>query len=249
MTIAFLIIVGGLGFAVHHDLFSGKKQKTLHTKLVVLTTLFLLLGGTLVIFLLERYNPQTLAGMSLSGQWLNAFFQSATSRTAGYLSFSQAQMTDMGALMTILLMFVGGSPGSTAGGIKTTTLAVLVLSTFNQIRGRDELEVFNRTISKETIIRATTIIILSLFWVLLVSSLITLIEDAAYLPVLYETVSAFGTVGLTMDLTPSLESSSKVLLILSMYMGRLGPITLAYALFQSKKHKTTTSASGKVMIG
>lgn len=247
--ISLLIISGGLGFAVHSDVLSGKRQKTLHSKLVVITTGLLLILGTVAFFLLERSNQGTLAGLSLVDQFSNAFFQSATSRTAGFFSLDQNAMTEVGVLGTIALMFVGGSPGSTAGGLKTTTLAVLVLSTVQQLRGREELVVFHRRISKETILRATTIMVLSVCWVTTVAVILSLWERIPFLPALYESVSAFATVGLTMNLTPDLENPSKILVMLSMYAGRLGPVTLAYALFQDKKDITTKSANGKVMIG
>lgn len=249
LPIAFLIIIGGLGFGVYLDFFTHKRQKSLHTKLVIGMTAILLIGGMIGFFLLEDANANTIAQQSVSTQWLNAFFQSATTRTAGFFSFGQAQMLEMSVILTVLLMLIGGSPAGTAGGMKTTTVAVLLLSTYSQLRGKEDVEIFHRTISKETVLRATTIIILSLFWVMTVSLIITIVENIAFLQALFETVSAFATVGLTMDLTTHLTSLSKILLILSMYIGRVGPVTIAYALFKTKKRKETTSANGKVMVG
>ena len=248
IAIALLIIIGGLGFGVYMDLFTSKR-KSLHTKLALSMTAILLVGGTILFLFLENGNAKTLEGQNVFSQVLNAFFQSATTRTAGFFSIQQTNMMELSLIATIILMLIGGSPAGTAGGMKTTTVAVLILSTIAQLRDREETEIFNRSISKNTALRATTIIILSLFWVMVVSSIISYIENIRFLPSIFETVSAFATVGLSMDLTTELGNISKVLLIISMYIGRVGPITIAYALFRSKKRTLTKNANGKVMVG
>lgn len=250
LTIAFLIVIGGLGFGVYLDLFSRKKhQITLHTKLVLTITAFLLVSGTILFFFLEDGNPSTMQEMPLWAKWMAAFFQSVTTRTAGYYSIAQGGMYEVTAVLSIILMFIGGSPAGTAGGIKTTTFAVLLLSTRAQLKGQEKIEVFNRTISSDVVTRALTIIMLGLCWVIGLSFFISVTEGFAFITTLFETVSAFATVGLTIDLTPELSAISKALLSLTMYMGRVGPVTLAYALIKRRKPKDSVNAYGNVMVG
>lgn len=250
LTIAFLIVIGGLGFGVYLDLFSRKKhQITLHTKLVLSITAILLVSGTILIFFIEDGNPATMHELPIWAKWMAAFFQSVTTRTAGYYSISQGGMYEVTAVLSIILMFIGGSPAGTAGGIKTTTFAVLLLSTRAQLKGQEKIEVFNRTISSDVVTRALTIIMLGLCWVIGLSFFISVTEGFAFITTLFETVSAFATVGLTIDLTPELSAISKALLSLTMYMGRVGPVTLAYALIKRRKPKDSVNAYGNVMVG
>ncbi len=251
LTIAFLIILGGLGFGVYLDVFSRKKNRvmTLHTKLVLMITAGLLISGTVFFFLLEDRNPETMLGMPVWSKWMAAFFQSVTTRTAGYYSIPQGGIYEVSAMLTIFLMFIGGSPASTAGGIKTTTFGVLLLSTRAQLRGEENIEVFRRSISSDVVMRALAIIMIALGWVVFVSTFLAFHENAPYVTALYETVSAFATVGLTIDFTPDLSTVSKALLSLTMYMGRVGPVTLAYALIKRRKPKDSVNAYGNVMVG
>ncbi len=250
LTIAFLIVIGGLGFGVYLDLFSRKKhQITLHTKLVLSITAILLVSGTILIFFIEDGNPATMHELPTWAKWMAAFFQSVTTRTAGYYSIAQGGMYEVTAVLSIILMFIGGSPAGTAGGIKTTTFAVLLLSTRAQLKGQEKIEVFNRTISSDVVTRALTIIMLGLCWVIGLSFFISVTEGFAFITTLFETVSAFATVGLTIDLTPELSAISKALLSLTMYMGRVGPVTLAYALIKRRKPKDSVNAYGNVMVG
>ncbi|NLK57656.1 MAG: Trk family potassium uptake protein [Tissierellia bacterium] len=250
LTIAALIIAGGLGFSVHMDLFRrNRKRWQLHTKLVLSMTMFLLAGGTLLFFLIESKNPATWATLPVWERWQAAFFQSVTTRTAGFYSVSQSNLTEISLVLSIFLMFIGGSPAGTAGGIKTTTFAVLLLSTRAQIQGASHIEVFKRSIHSDVVMRALTMIMIALVWVISISFILAVKENIPYLQSIYETVSAFATVGLTMDLTPRLSTLSKVLLAITMYAGRVGPVTLAYALIQRKKKADYRSAEGNVMVG
>ena len=221
LTIAFLIILGGLGFGVYLDVFSRKKNRvmTLHTKLVLMITAGLLISGTVFFFLLEDRNPETMLGMPVWSKWMAAFFQSVTTRTAGYYSIPQGGIYEVSAMLTIFLMFIGGSPA------------------------------FRRSISSDVVMRALAIIMIALGWVVFVSTFLAFHENAPYVTALYETVSAFATVGLTIDFTPDLSTVSKALLSLTMYMGRVGPVTLAYALIKRRKPKDSVNAYGNVMVG
>lgn len=251
LTVSALVIVGGLGFGVYLDLFTKKRQKhkSLHTKLVLVITGILLLFGTLLFFVMEDGNPNTMAHMPLWGKWLNAFFQSVTTRTAGFNALPQQSMYEVSGVLTIFLMFVGGSPGGTAGGIKTTTLGVLLLAMRSQIRGEPTIHAFNRSISSDVVMRSLTIIMLSMSWILFVSFFIALRENTVYTRALYETVSAFGTVGLSLDFTGQLSVSSKLLLTITMFLGRLGPVTIAYAIIRKRKPSDVVNAYGNVMVG
>ena len=162
---------------------------------------------------------------------------------------SQSNLTEISLVLSIFLMFIGGSPAGTAGGIKTTTFAVLLLSTRAQIQGASHIEVFKRSIHSDVVMRALTMIMIALVWVISISFILAVKENIPYLQSIYETVSAFATVGLTMDLTPRLSTLSKVLLAITMYAGRVGPVTLAYALIQRKKKADYRSAEGNVMVG
>ena len=250
LTVSFLIVSGGLGFGVYLDVFNRKTRRvSLHTKLVLAVSGLLLLSGALLFYFIENGNPETLGHLSQGSRWLGAFFQSVTTRTAGFFSFSQSGMYEISAVLSILLMFVGGSPAGTAGGIKTTTVAVLFLSMRAQLRGDEQIAVFGHGIAADVVMRALTIIMLGLLWVTGVSFVIAAGENISYVPALFETVSAFGTVGLTMDLTPELGTCSKILLAFTMYAGRVGPVTLALALVKKKNPGAHAHAEGNVMVG
>lgn len=250
LTISALIIGGGLGFGVYLDIFNkNRRHLSLHTKLVLSMTALLLVLGTILFFMIEESNPATMRDMPLWGKWLAAFFQSVTARTAGYTSLVQSGLHEISAVLTIVLMFIGGGPAGMAGGIKTTTIAVLLLATRAQIRGESSIQVFHRRISFDIVMRSLTIIMVALLWVVMVSFVIAILEQTNYIVSLFETVSAFGTVGLTRDFTPGLSVISKMLLLITMYAGRVGPVTLAFALINRKKRVDYSYAEGNVMVG
>ena len=265
ITIMGLIVLGGLGFYVWIDTYNGLKYKlqekytwhqvwnkmSIHTRLVWLITLGLLIGGCIFFFVVEFNNPATLGSMSFKEKIYAAMFQSVTTRTAGFNTMSLTDMTDTSKLMTIILMFIGGSPASTAGGIKTVTLGVLVLSTIATLKGKDETVIFKRRIPKQIIARALAIIMIILAVVLGMVMLLLFTENFTFIEVLYEVVSALATVGITLGITPSLSFIGKCIIIICMFIGRLGPITIAVALIikQAKNKAIIEYPEEKVMVG
>lgn len=238
LTLSFLVVVGGLGFVVTSELFRRRSFKKIstHSKLVLMMTAILLFLGTIVFYILEK-SGGVLQGESLKGSLLESFFQSVVARTAGFYSVDLSKIKDSTALMLMGLMFVGGSPGSTAGGIKTTTLGVLILSTAAVIRGENEPVVFGRHIGIEVIRKALAIFLVSFGIILSVSFVLTITESAGLVDILYETVSALATVGASKGITAGLTRHGKILITLCMYLGRLGPMTMAFA-FGMKARKS-----------
>jgi trk system potassium uptake protein TrkH len=253
--IGFLIILGGIGFPILLNLYKFIKYKFLsllsilrsgHKKdfipmminvnswLVIYTTLFLLIVGTAFFFIFE--NDHTIKGMALSGKIAHSFFGSVTPRTAGFNSVSMGQLSIATIILTIFLMWVGASPVSTGGGIKTSTFAIAILNAFRIARLKNHIEFHKREIHERSVDRAFAIIILSIVILGCSSLIMNLIEpDKSALKILFECVSAFGTVGLSLGITPMLNDLSKLLLVLLMYMGRMGILTLLFALFKSTK--------------
>lgn len=209
---------------------------------------FLIVFGAIVIFILEFSNAKTLVGLDAGGKVLASFFQSVTSRTAGANSLDIAGLRQATQFFIILLMFIGASPGSTGGGIKTTTFAILVGAVLSMVRGRDDVVIFRYRLAQERIIKALTITMISLLLVVGVTMILSTTEDARFLMILFETTSAFATVGLSMGLTPELTTIGKLLICLTMFAGRLGPITLAYALNRKSK-ELYRHPEGKIIIG
>lgn len=252
LSITTLIILGGLGFGVFTDINVNRnlKKLSLHTKLVLITTAGLIFFGTLSIFLLEYSNPATIAHMPFKDQFFASYFQAITARTAGFATINLGAMTHAAAFVIIILMFIGASPGSTGGGIKTTTFAIILASIWSQVRGNEETTIFYRTIPQLLIQRAFTIFFVFLLLVTCFTLLID-INEPAYTTstVAFEVVSAFSTAGLTLGITPSLSSLSKFLLILAMFLGRVGPVTFALALVMRSKKKKLRYPEGKVSIG
>lgn len=254
LTIMSLIILGGLGFSVIVDVINNKglKRLSLHTKMVFLITALLIGLGFVVFLLLEWNNPETLGGLSIKGKLLAALFQSVTPRTAGFNTVNIAGLTNASLLMTIVLMFIGGSPASTAGGIKTSTLGVIIFMVVSVVKGRDDTELFGRRISRSIVQRALTIGILGLFLVLIFTMLLTITETGfSFLEILFETVSAFGTVGLSMGITPELSYIGRLVIIFLMFAGRVGPLTITFALArQQKRNKGMVKyPEDKVLVG
>jgi trk system potassium uptake protein len=252
LTIAALIIIGGLGFAVWADIYSfrGVKKLSLHTKLVIVTTASLLIIGWALMMVFELNNPATLGPMSLKGKVINSLFASVTPRTAGFNSISTSDMTTPGRFLTIILMFIGGSSGSTAGGIKTTTLSIIILTVIAIIKGKDDTEVFEKRISNDIVRRSFVITTLASILIITVSMLLSISETgASFEYVFYEATSAFGTVGLSLGLTTKLSFIGKILLSFTMYCGRLGPLTLALALAKIKVNSKIRYPEDKVLVG
>lgn len=273
-TIIMLIIIGGLGFTVWDDIIEGiKKRKrlkdlTVHTKLVLIITLILLIVGTILTFVFEQNNIQTIGTNTISEKILKSAFQSTTLRTAGFSTVSQNELTSVTKFLSICYMFIGGSPASTAGGIKTVTLGIIILFVINYILGKQDINIFKKEISSGSLNRAIVVFVISIFIVitsicfLLVTEDLTMEEHVvesissyynfSLMDIAFEVVSAFGTVGLTLGITAKLSTLGKFIIIILMIIGRLGPITISIALF--KKHKETKQKQvkypyGNILIG
>ena len=201
-------------------------------------------------FLFEHNNPQTISKMSFINKLTNSFFASVTPRTAGFNSISTSGMTTAGQFLTIILMFIGGSPGSTAGGIKTTTIGVLIVTVVSVIRGREDSEVFKRRFSKDLVYKAFTLLFIGFTLVVIVTMLLSYTEKGAtFMSIFYETISAFGTAGLTLGLTPDLSNIGRILIIIMMYLGRVGPLTVVLSLTRKKEKSGVKYPEGKILIG
>ncbi len=229
ITLMALITVGGLGFFVWEEVATVRsfRKYSVYTKLVLLTSGVLTLGGALVIGLLEWNNPGTLGAMDTPGKVLNALFQSVTVRTAGFASVDQAALTDGGKVISIFLMLIGGSSGSTAGGIKTVTFLVLVLFVLSRARGRTTVTVFKRTVPHGKILDAATIVFLVTGLAVAGAVFICVTSSVGFTDALFETASALATVGLTAGVTPGLSLASKLMVIVFMYFGRVGILTIS----------------------
>lgn len=234
LTIGALIVFGGLGFPVIVELlkFPRSKRFSLHAKLVLLITAILIGGGALLIFLIEWNNPKTIGALGPAGKFLSALFQSITPRTAGYNSLDTTQLRAGTWFIMIVLMFIGASPSSTGGGVKTSTFGILLATVVATIKGKGDAELFERRICKDLVYKAMTVVMISMAWVAFVTLLMSLVEPHLFIKILFEVMSAFGTVGLTTGITPDLTDISRILVIITMFIGRLGPLTVVIALSQ-----------------
>lgn len=231
ITIMALIVTGGLGFMVTSEIFYKRdiKKISTHSKLVLVINLALILVGAIGFFILESIQGGVLVGEGALGSVTESFFQSISARTAGFYSVNLSNIKDSTSLLLMGLMFIGGSPGSTAGGIKTTTFGVLVLATYSIIKNQKEPVVFKKHISDESIKKALSIFMISFAIVLLVTFIITITDDFDLIDTLYETVSALATVGASRGITGELSKIAKILIGFCMYLGRIGPMTMAFA--------------------
>ncbi|MGG7176271.1 TrkH family potassium uptake protein [Clostridium paraputrificum] len=252
LTVSALIAIGGLGFTVLLEIYNykGKKKLSLHSKVVLLITAILIVGGAVFILLLEYNNPETLAPMNLKDKVVNSIVASTSPRTAGVNSISTDGMTMAGKFVTILLMFIGGSPGSTAGGLKTTTLGIIIFTVISVIKGREDTEIFGRRFSKELVYKAFSVLFIGMSLVMFVTMVLSITEpDESFISLLYESTSAFGTVGLTTGVTQRLSVVGKIIVIITMYLGRVGPLTVVLALANRRKKSCYKYPEGKVLIG
>lgn len=252
-TIALLIMMGGLGFIVWKDLYDYKKTKTLylHTKMVLIMSAFLIVFGAVFFFISEHSNPATMGPLSLFEKINASIFHSVTCRTAGYNSVPLNEMNETSKALTILLMFIGAAPGSTGGGIKVTTFGILMIAIFSNIMGNDETIVLKRRVSQVIVNKALSIAGLSMLLIFTITAIIISVEKLSYINVLYEVTSAFGTVGLSTGITPHLQGISKLLLIFTMFLGRVGPLSFAVAIAmrENKKMQNAVYPEGKIMVG
>ncbi|WP_422486987.1 TrkH family potassium uptake protein [Gudongella sp. DL1XJH-153] len=250
-TLSVLIIIGGTGFAVLNDIFRVRKWKrfSLHSKLVITMSVVLLLIGTIFIFILEYSNPLTIGEMPLWEKLSSAFFASVVPRTAGFNSIDTAALRESSVFVTIILMFIGGAPGSTAGGVKTATIGVVLMATISIIRGDKDIEMYEKRLKQETIFKSLAIVTVGMGMIVLISFLLTITESGTFMDLLFEATSAFGTVGLSRGVTPELSKLGKIIIIGTMYAGRVGPLTMAYAIGYNKKHKRYRYSEGHISVG
>lgn len=260
-----LIVLGGLGFAVWIDLFRKSKEKihkgysmrkwfqslTLHTKLVLVLTVFLILFGFIFFFIVEFTNRNTIGDMGTLHKVIASLFQSITTRTAGFNTLPLDQLRDTSKFMTIFLMIIGGSPAGTAGGVKTVTIGVLLLTVFSTVKGKEHTEAFNRRIPFDVVRRALAVVFISIGVVAGVTMILSITESASAMEVFFESASAFGTVGLSLGITSSLTTFGKIIVAFTMFIGRIGPVTmaLAFTLKGSSGRGDVRKPEEKVMVG
>ncbi len=268
VVIEFLIIAGGLGFIVWIDLFEAikkyknkhyglqlikiKKYLSLHTKIVLISTILLLIIGTLLVFVLEYSNPKTIGQLPLHEKLIVSFFQSTTLRTAGFATIDNGGMYVATKLICCMIMFIGGSPAGTAGGIKTVTMAMTLLYIYSLVQGSDLIKIMKRTISDQIVKRSLTIAIVSFFMCMLGLFILTITENKEFIDLVFEVFSAFATVGLTANVTASLTFIGKIVIIILMYIGRIGPMTMVLIFakrYNQMKGKDIQYPTGDVLIG
>lgn len=243
-----LIILGGIGYIVWWDVLRVLKKArtkkvrffrdlTLHSKIAITATLILIFVGATFIFAFEYNNPQTMKDYTLLQKIEVSLFQSVTTRTAGFATVPQENLTNASAILCLLLMFIGGSPVGTAGGIKTVTFAVIIVAAIASIRNKEDTEVFGRRLTKQAVSKAVAVTCMSFIIMFTSTVLLSAVTDANALDIVYETVSATATVGLTRNFTVSLDSIGKLIIIITMYLGRVGPISLAVAFKRNKDNQ------------
>ena len=259
-TIMGLIVHGGIGFIVQYEILSwlrGKQKRlSVHTKIVLITTAVLIISGALFFYIFERNH--IIKDVPVLNKFLVSLFQSVTPRTAGFNTVDIGILTNATLLLMIVLMFIGASPGSTGGGVKTTSAALLVMLMWNRVKGNMDVNIFNRTIPREIVGRTVSIIFASVFSVAIIWSVLLIAGEWNLPPLetrhhfveyLFDTVSAFGTVGLSMGVTPKLNDLQKLALVLMMFVGRVGPLTLAFSLSRETGKKSFSYAEEGVMVG
>ena len=259
-----LIITGGLGYVVWYDLRNTVKKGLRHrysprqtfvrlseqSRLVLALTFSLILIGAVIIFLAERANPQTLGGKSFPDQLMGSLFQSVTFRTAGFAAVPQDKLTGVSCLAGYLLMFIGGSPTGTAGGVKTVTIFLVILNSFSYISNRDSAVIFKSRVSEEMMRKAAAIVFVSMASTLLLTMALMAVSSVSLEDGLFEICSAVATVGLTRGLTPSLNTGGKWIVIVSMYLGRIGPISMAFFFSRLKRETHPVHyAEGRFFVG
>ncbi|NLJ61406.1 MAG: Trk family potassium uptake protein [Firmicutes bacterium] len=251
LIITGLIIIGGLGFTVVTELLENpfSPKRSLHTKLVIRATLSLIAVGTVIVFLLEAKNPNTLGSLGVGEKVIGSYFQAVTARTAGFSTIPSGNLRPATLFFLVILMFIGASPGSTGGGIKTTTFITLFLAVLSVIKGRDDVEIYERRIPKRLVDRALAVSMISLTMVVAITMVLSSVQKFEFLEVLFETVSAFGTVGLSTGITPHLALPGKILIMLTMFSGRLGPLTVAAAIAQKQHIVQVRYPEEKIMVG
>jgi trk system potassium uptake protein TrkH len=252
-TICALMTLGGLGFIVWKDIYEYRKTRSLylHSKVVLSATLLLTLAGAILLYVFESGNPETMANLNTAGKINASIFQSITCRNAGFNTIATDGMHEISKFITIIFMFIGAAPGSTAGGIKITTFAVILYAIISQVKGRKETIIFKKKVPYSTVNKALAITGLSFIVVLAITAIILVFEKQPFLNVLFEVTSAFGTCGLTTGLIPEFSSISKFLVVFAIFLGRVGTSTfaLALAIRTTKIDKNVVYPEGKISVG
>ncbi|WP_139491635.1 TrkH family potassium uptake protein [Brevibacillus dissolubilis] len=252
LVVCTMITLGGIGFIVVSEVWEYRftRRLSLHTKIVLATSAILTGLGTVLILLFEYNNPNTMSELSPVGKFLGALYQSVTSRTAGSNTLNIAGLQHSTLFLIIILMVIGASPGSTGGGIKTTTFATLIGAVITQIKGKEDVIFFRQRIAPTMVYKSLTVTMSGLFLVVMVTMLLNITEPGRdFLMILFESASAFATVGLSMGLTPELSVPGKIIIAVTMFAGRVGPLTIAFALAQRKQKEYFRYPQGKIMIG
>ncbi len=260
LVIMGLIVLGGLGFYVMFEVknrLTGRSRRfSLHARVVLITTVALIVGGAVIIYLLELRN--LIEGMPFGEQMLASLFQSVTTRTAGFNTLDLALAVKATLFFMILLMFIGASPGSTGGGIKTTTFGILVAAAWSSLRGKHETEAFQSTIPHKTVLQALALTVISSLLIVMCTMAVVVVESAGvpfqehpvqFIQYIFEVVSAFGTVGLSTGITAGLADASKLIICAMMLVGRVGPLTLAFVLGRERQRARYRYAEGNIMVG
>lgn len=253
MTISYLIILGGMGFAIINSFImmirKGVNRFTLTSKLAIRISMILTFGGAILFFLLEYSNSTTLANIPWEDKIISSIFQSVTLRTAGFNVVPLGHLREATIFMSCIWMLIGASPGSTGGGIKTTTMGVIFFYVYGVIRGKEHIEIFNRRLDWEIMNKALALLVISLTYIAIVIMVLLSIEPYSIGQIAFEVISAFGTVGLTLGITPDLTALSKLIIIITMFVGRLGPMTIAFALGEERKKSKVQYPKEDILIG
>lgn len=253
-TIMGLIVIGGLGFIVYYDILFARKScghSMLHTKIVLVATAVLLFFGAVLFLIFEWNNPATIGGIAgVGNKLMSGLFQSVTTRTAGYNTFSIADMTEQSKLLSSVLMFIGAAPGSTAGGIKVTTVVVIASTVISTLRGSDDVIIMKRKIDQKTVYKAVSLVVVGVLVATVSTAIVYTTNNISLTDAVFETFSAISTSGLMVGITPTLSIASKLTLIVTMLLGRVGPFTFFIAFSgKSDKSKAVVLPKGQIIVG
>lgn len=251
IMVTLLFITGGIGFTVILDVFHKRsiRKLSLHSKVALLMSLILIIVGPLIILISEYKNPSTIGNFSFGDKLWASYFQGVVTRTAGFNTIDIGAMNLSSLVFMMALMFIGASSGSTGGGIKVTTFAIIIFAFWAVVTNRNDVNIFKRRISWELVNKSLSIVVAAIFFIFLIFFLLTFTENADMSKILFETISAFATVGLSANFTPDLSPFGRILITIMMFIGRLGPLTMAFALLNTKKEAKVRYAEEKILIG
>jgi trk system potassium uptake protein len=251
IMVTLLFITGGIGFTVILDVFHKRsiRKLSLHSKVALLMSLILIIVGPLIILISEYRNPATIGNLPFGDKLWASYFQGVVTRTAGFNTIDIGAMNLSSLVFMMALMFIGASSGSTGGGIKVTTFAIIIFAFWAVVTNRNDVNIFKRRISWELVNKSLSIVVAAIFFIFLIFFLLTFTENADMSKILFETISAFATVGLSANYTPDLSPFGRILITIMMFIGRLGPLTMAFALLNTKKEAKVRYAEEKILIG